>query len=194
MQSWVWRLLRSAFSNAAKFFISPLRDVLGEHVVTCDRGPNVVPAPTVIKSASDGTSSALDSSHFHFQGYKVQSRGLPGNAGVGTLLRPLPSPGREAWHFHACSVFLSICEVGPGGLHMRSVSTSAVQSRARQLGGWRDEEPGTGRLSWFQGAGSGGCAPFSCVHLSQQKAPRVVVPGPSPLLHKVARFQVSQVR
>lgn len=127
--------------------------------MTCDRGPNVVPAPTVIKSASDGTSSALDSSHFHFQGYEVQSRGFPGNAGMGILLRPLPSPGGEAWHFHACSVFLSISRGRPRWtvhkcLHFRCPAKSEAARRMEGRG------PGTGRFSWFQGAGSGGCALF----------------------------------
>ena len=114
----------------------------------------------MIKSASDGTSSALDSSHFHFQEYEVQSRGLPGNAGVGTLLRPLTSPGGEAWHFHACSVFLSISRARPrwtaheNCLHFCCPAKSEAAPRMEGCG------PGTGRLSWFQGAGPGGCAPF----------------------------------
>ena len=193
-RSRVWRLLLSAFSNAAKFFISPLRDVLGEQVVTCDRGPNVVPAPAVIKSASDGTSSALDSSHFHFQGYEVQSRGLPGNAGVGTLLRPLPSPAGGGLALpRMLSLPEHLARSAPADCAWE-VSPLPLSSQERGS----SADGGTRTRTWttplVSGSRAGWLRPFSHVHLSQQKAPRVVVPGPAPLLHKVARFQVSQVQ
>lgn len=157
-RSRVWRLLLSAFSNAAKFFISPLRDVLGEQVVTCDRGPNVnrrwssqrqmaLPLPWIRVTFifRDTKSKAVDSLGMPAWGHSCD---------LCPLLRG------AAWHFHACSVFLSISRGRPRRtvhekcLHFRCPAKSEAARRMEGRG------PGPGRLSWFQGAGPGGCAPF----------------------------------
>lgn len=131
---------------------------------TREWGPNVVPVPRVIKSASDGTSFAWIRVTFIFRDTKS-------SAGVGTLLRPLTSPGGQAWHFHACSVFLSSSRARPGwtprehGLHFCCPAESEAAPRMEGRG------PGTGQLSRFQGAAPGGCAPFPMSIFCNRKHP-----------------------
>ena len=69
--------------------------------------------------------------------------------------------GRPGTSTHAQSSWTSR-EVGPGGLCMRSVSTSAVQPRARQLGGWRDADPDLDDSPGFREQGRVAAPLFPC--------------------------------
>lgn len=118
----------------------------------------------MIKSASDGTSFALDSSHFHFQGYEVQCR-------RGDTPATLTSPGGEAWHFHACSVFLGSSRARPGWTAHENCLHFCCPAKSEAAPQMEGRGPGTGQLSRFQGAGPGGCAPFPMSVFCNRKHP-----------------------
>ena len=194
-QPWVRRLLLSAFSNAAKSSFLPWEMCWENrwwHVIEA-RMPSrhrrwssqpqmALPLPWIRVTFifRDTKSKAVDSLGMPAWGRSCDLCPLRGGGGGGLALPPLLSlpeplarsaPADCAW------------EVSPLPLSSQERGSSA--------------DGGTRTRTWttllVSGSRAGWLRPFSHVHLSQQKAPHVVVPGPSPLLHKVAHFQVSQV-
>ena len=195
-QPWVRRLLLSAFSNVLSLHFSPER-------CAGRTGGDMWSRPEC-RPGTDGDQVSLRW-HFLCPGFESLSfsgirspkpwtpwecrRGdapatsaLSGGAGGGGGLA-LPPLLSLPEHLARSAPADCAWEVSPLPLSSQERGSSA--------------DGGTRTRTWttllVSGSRAGWLRPFSHVHLSQQKAPHVVVPGPSPLLHKVAHFQVSQV-
>ena len=78
--------------------------------------------------------------------------------------------GRPGTSTHAQSSWASR-ELRPGGLHVRTVSTSAVPPRARQLRGWRGADPELDDSPGFRERGRAAVPLFPCPSFATESTP-----------------------